>query len=145
MSQKKYLHLSDILSFYTGRIVSSFDALTKPDGSIKPKWETMMQPILEVAEAISGEALWINKSIKQYDGYRLSELVDDINLSLVEQMPWLKNYAEAPDFSHLSKEESGLEYQKWVLDIAALHGGEWQAVSTMSKLKPYNAPKPMLM
>ncbi len=140
MAGSKYFHLGDILSFMTGTIVCPFEEMTAPDGTVKPEWKTTLQPIIALAEHISGQTIWIDQATKEYDGYLLMDLLPQIRQNLGAQMPWLQSYNKNPPDAPQGIDKKTF-YPQWVEQVAAANGGCWHKVQGNS-LNPVSAPKP---
>jgi hypothetical protein len=133
---KKYFHIGEILTIYSRVIVCEPGELTAPDGIIKPKWQTMMEPILYVAEFITGQKLWIDKETKEYDGITLMRSMEDIRGSLERQLPWLKDYETRPSYpDDASKEEKNSILQAWIKSAAA-QNGQWFTLEPETPAEP---------
>ncbi len=96
MTDTKFFHISDILSFYVGlAMLSEREEMTMPDGSVRPAYNLEAGGILAVAEHVIGAEIPRNKyTAQQFNGEALMEVVHDVRAVLVYQLPWLVEYPE---------------------------------------------------
>jgi len=133
LSDPKYFHISDLLSFITGKSLSFEQDLTAPDGSIRLGPKTSLKYIIDLAGHIDGQSYWIDNRTNEYDGARLGLMLPELRASLVAQIPWLKDYPKssaptAPESA--TREERSALFGDWVKSVAANVGGEWFTVHT---------------
>lgn len=124
----KIFHISDILSVYTGVMVTDKRALTQPDGTIRPAYRVNVEGIIDLIAHVSGNSLRNPANSLQYDMPKMMHLRPHVQRSLGAQFPWLKN-VQFPDGALPADRESAQDFcDNWVRVVAEQVGESWFAV-----------------
>jgi hypothetical protein len=118
----RLFHISDILSVHTGVMLVFKDALTRPDGSLRPAYRANIDGIIDVIAHVSGNALRNPANPGQFDRDKMMHLLPHVQRSLEAQHPWLKGL-DFPDGLLPADREAAQKFcDDWIREHARIHG-----------------------
>lgn len=130
MSKTKWFHISDVLSVYTGVIMSDRNVMEAPDGTLRDLGGNDMTGYLDVVEHISGIQLRQLNEQKEtvFDDQLHDAIMDTVQKTLYEQLKWLQ-YVEYNSDNFVGNDASAEKRRQDFINSLIVEYGEWHEVT----------------
>ena len=130
MNKPKFFHISDVLSVALGNTLVFKEAMTMPDGTTRPAYDTNVEGIVELIGHVTGHDLWNPRNRGQFDVDLMMHLLPHAQRALDTQCPWLRGVTFPEKDLPRGDNSAALAFcREWVLKMAQKQGAEWFEIS----------------